>query len=104
MSSLNAHRHAKNLVDRGHAGAAFGDAVFDHRRHAFAPRQFFDFRAVAARAHALPDAGRDFENFEESLAAAIAGEAAPLAAPVMMEHLSNAKAEDFESFVAGDVL
>jgi hypothetical protein len=104
MTLLQAHRHAKHFINGRHAGAAFRDAVRHHGRHPLADGELLDFAAIGARANAFPDIWRNLENLKETLAAAVAGEAAPLATLVMVKNVAGLKSENPVSFVSRNFL
>jgi hypothetical protein len=83
---------AKQFRRRRQAGAAFGDAVPDHRRHPGSDRQLVDLVTIGLFADQRANFVGQLEHLEHAQPAPITGAAATLAAARRMKDFSGAKA------------
>ena len=103
VMALPHRRDAKNFGGRCDAGAAFGDGVVDHRRHAGAARGEVDRAAIRLRPDEFVGLALQFEHFENAVAAAIADAAAALAAGRFIDAIVRLEAERAEARIGGDI-
>ena len=78
-------------------GAAFRDAVVEHRRHSAADRHLVDLQAVGLLADQFAKLVGELQNLEDAEAAAIAGAAATFATAGLVNHLAAMKAEALQA-------
>src|ERR1700736_4894114 len=96
-------RDADYFRGRGQAGAAFRNAVVEHRRHSGADRGLIDFQSVGLFPDQFANLVGEFKNFEHAEPAAIAGTAAALATAGPMKRFAAAEAERTQPRVFGEI-
>src|SRR4030088_2250732 len=88
---------------RGQAGAAFRDAVVEHRRHSSAGRPLSDVRSIGLFPDRFANGVGEFKNLEHAEPAAIARAAAAFAPAGALNGFAAPEAERAQSRVFGKI-
>src|ERR1700716_198260 len=96
-------RQEEYFRGRGQAGAAFRDAVVEHRRHSGADRRLIDLQSVGLFPDQFANVVGEFKNLEHAEPAAVACATAALAAAGPLKRFAAPEAELAQPGVFGKI-
>src|SRR6202011_641287 len=96
-------RDADYFRGRGQAGAAFRDAVVEHRRHSGADRRLIDLQSIGLFPDQFATGVGEYKNLEHAQPAAIACTTAALAAAGPLKRFAAPEAERAQPGVFGKI-
>src|SRR5665213_1621399 len=103
-TSASDRRDAENFRGRCHSRSAFGDGILDHGHHSGFDRRAMDDVGIGVFRDQITHASRHFDDFENTVAAAIAGATATVAAVRLIDGIARLEAQRGKARIVANII